>query len=428
MANFIELNLSLLGWPHTASCLVAMAAFFPLMFTRKGSAKHRAWGKLFALAYAVACLTGLGIYRLHKFFFPHWLAIGGLVVLGIGYGAVRYKPRGWRIIHLTAMLLSACNLFGGAINEAFLHIKALQAIGGIASPWVGVAQGINGDITILLIIFYIVMLDLAGWRRYPRAAKIRTKRPDYGIDAPAVVRNLSLVAGTGLALWYAVTLLSHHTALHIPRVVYVLTSMALGPAILCLVMVAWILWESRVGKLRKRDRLLQRIDWTGGEQVLDVGCGRGLILVGAAKRLRTGKATGIDIWQAQDLTGNVSDAALENARREGVRDRVDVRTADMRQIPFPDAAFDVILSRAAIHNIDSADDRALAIREIARVLRPGGHAVIDDIRHLQDYARVFSQHGCKDLRRDGSLISYVFFTIATFGSLRPATLLVRKSA
>src|SRR5215813_3341189 len=146
MSEFIELNLSPLGWPHTAASLVAIAAFFPLMFARKGSLKHQSWGKVYSVAYVVACITGLGIYRLHRFFFPHWLAIGGLAVLATGYLAARYKPRGWRGIHLTAMFLSASNLFGGAINEAFLHIRALQAIGGIASPWVGVAQGINGDI------------------------------------------------------------------------------------------------------------------------------------------------------------------------------------------------------------------------------------------------------------------------------------------
>jgi cyclopropane fatty-acyl-phospholipid synthase-like methyltransferase len=54
--------------------------------------------------------------------------------------------------------------------------------------------------------------------------------------------------------------------------------------------------------------LLDRIEWTGQEEVLDVGCGRGLMLIGAAKRLTTGKATGIDIWQAEDLSGNRPEA------------------------------------------------------------------------------------------------------------------------
>jgi arsenite methyltransferase len=428
MADFVDLDLSLLGWPHTAACLVAMATFFPLIVVRKGSARHRALGRVYATAYAIVCLTGLGIYRLHKFFYPHWLAIGGLAVLSIGYLAARYKPRGWRAIHLIAMLLSASNLFGGAINEVFLRVRALQPIGGITSPWVGVAQGIVGDVILLLIIFYLVTLDLAEWRRYPRATRTETERPDYGIDAPAVIRNLFLVALAGAAFWVIVTMLSRDRTVHIPSVVVAFSGMALGTGILCLVMGVWIIWESKVGKMRDRERLLRRVEWTGGERVLDVGCGRGLILVGAARRLRTGRATGIDIWQAEDLTSNHSDAAMENARLEGVEDRVEVRTADMRRMPFPDGTFDVILSRAAIHNIYSATDRAQAIREIIRVLRPGGQAVIDDIRHLHEYARVFSQHGFRDLRRAGSLVAYVFFTLVSFGSLRPATLLVRKPA
>jgi SAM-dependent methyltransferase len=411
----MDLNLSLLGWPHLAACIAAMVAFFPVIFARKGGATHRKWGRIYSIAYVILCVTGLGIYRQHRFFFPHWLAIGGLVVLGVGYWASRYKPRGWRVIHIIAMLLSASNLFGGAINEAFLRVKALQAIGGIRSIGVPIAQGIVGDLFVLMIIYFLATLDLAEWRRYPRAAKPLNRHADYGIDAPAVIRNLLLVTIGGVLLGRFVPIRAF-------------AGMFYGTGILCFVMALWIFWESKVGKLRDRDRLLQRIDWMGNERVLDVGCGRGLILVGAAKRLKTGRATGIDIWQAEDLTGNTSDAVIENARREGVDDRVEVHTADMRKMPFPDASFDVIVSRAAIHNIYSVEDRAAAIREIARVLRPGGQVVIEDIRHLHEYARVFAQNGCRDLRRAGSILAFVFFTIVSFGSLRPATLLVRKSA
>src|SRR5215208_5553655 len=55
---------------------------------------------------------------------------------------------------------------------------------------------------------------------------------------------------------------------------------------------------SKVGKYRECERLLDSIPWRGDEIVLDVGCGRGLLLVGAAKRLRTGRAVGVDIWQS----------------------------------------------------------------------------------------------------------------------------------
>src|SRR5262245_9698142 len=75
-------------------------------------------------------------------------------------------------------------------------------------------------------------------------------------------------------------------------------------------------FSSKYGKVAERERLLSRLDWRGSERVLDVGCGRGLVLVGAAKRVPSGKAVGIDIWQAEDLSGNRPQWPLDNARRE----------------------------------------------------------------------------------------------------------------
>jgi len=175
MVHFLDLDLSFLGFPHTAASLVAMAAFVRVIFTRKGGAAHRSWGRVYAIAYAVLCVTGLGIYRLHRFFFPHWLAIGGLVVLAIGYLAARYKPKGWRYIHLTAMLLSAYNLFGGAVNEVFLRVKPLRAMAGenlSASPIVGMTHGIIAQSFLILIVIYIVITAVQNARKAKPQLKV----------------------------------------------------------------------------------------------------------------------------------------------------------------------------------------------------------------------------------------------------------------
>ena len=79
--------------------------------------------------------------------------------------------------------------------------------------------------------------------------------------------------------------------------------------------------------------------------------------------------------------GNRPEATLENATREGVSDRVGIQTADMGQIPFPDATFDVVVSCWAVHNLYDPKERGQAVREIVRVLKPGGVALIKDIRH-----------------------------------------------
>src|SRR5262249_52281281 len=153
----------------------------------------------------------------------------------------------------------------------------------------------------------------------------------------------------------------------------------------------WMIYDSKIGKLRERERLLDLIPWTGTEAVLDVGCGRGLMLIGAARRLTSGRATGLDLWQSEDLTGNRPEATLENARLAKVADRVDVKTGDMRRMPFADRSFDVIVSNVAIHNVYEREGRDRTMKEIARVLKPGGRVVIHDIRHVAEYADVLSR-------------------------------------
>jgi SAM-dependent methyltransferase len=250
-----------------------------------------------------------------------------------------------------------------------------------------------------------------------------SSQADYGIDAPYVIRNLLIGAAAALLIFLAMALgvwSGRVGPLRFGAIGFLIAAIALGVSGFGM----W--WSSKYGKVRKREKLLSNISFRGDEQVLDVGCGRGLLLIGAAQRLTTGTATGVDIWQAEDLSGNKPEATLENARRENVAERVKIETADMRKMPFADGTFDVIVSRAAIHNLYSAGDRAAAIREIARVLKPGGLALIDDIRHFRQYGAVFMENGC-DVRRINSAAASMFWTIVTFGSLQPATLLVRKS-
>ena len=161
----IDLDFGVVGWMHMLACLVAMVAFVPAMLARKGGPRHRASGKAYAVAYVVLSLTSLGIYSQQRFWFPHWLALAGLAVLAAGYLAVRVKPTGWRYVHLVAMLLSAYNLFGGAVNEVFLRLAPLRTIAGpsiLASPVVGMTHGIVMLVFALLIAFCLLTSILAS--------------------------------------------------------------------------------------------------------------------------------------------------------------------------------------------------------------------------------------------------------------------------
>jgi len=257
------------------------------------------------------------------------------------------------------------------------------------------------------------------------------ERADYGQDAPGVVRNLAL--GGAAALLLAVAAFAGW----IPRnftwrpaenvaIGFPIAGMSSWTAAGLVAGALWMVWGSRIGKLRERDQMLDRIAWRGDEQVLDVGCGRGLLLIGAAKRLTSGVATGVDLWQAEDLSGNRPDVPRKNAALEGVAARVKVETGDMRKLPFPDASFDVVVSRAAIHNLYQAPDRAAAIREIARVMKPGATALLSDIRHHPEYARAFRASGVAEVRTLDSKLAGFLCTLLTFGSLRPNTTLARK--
>ena len=218
-------------------------------------------------------------------------------------------------------------------------------------------------------------------------------KPDYGIDAPKVVRNL-IVLGTILILFGVLRpLYPHFLPEHAAKILlgFAPSIQASGYGLIFGAML--MLWGSRVGKLQLRDRVLAALHWHGDERVLDVGCGHGLMLIGAAKRLRTGKAIGIDLWSQVDQARNSSEAALRNAQIEGVSHRVEVQTGDACKLPFENASFDMVLSSWALHNIERREQRAQALAEIVRVLKPGGRAVIIDIRHAREYAQFFHERG-----------------------------------
>jgi len=177
-----------------------------------------------------------------------------------------------------------------------------------------------------------------------------------------------------------------------------------------------------VGKLRLRDRVLDGLALQGDEWVLDVGCGRGLLVIGAAKRLTGGKAIGVDLWQTEDQSDNHPATMLRNAQLEGVADRVEIKTGDARQLPFEANTFDVVVSSWALHNLYQVTEREKALGEIVRVLKPGGRAAIVDIRHTAEYAHVFRKHGLTEVKRSWpNFISVIpTFTLRVTKPIQPA--------
>ncbi len=217
-------------------------------------------------------------------------------------------------------------------------------------------------------------------------------KPDYGLDAPGDVRKL-LVRGAVLSALAIV--------LYVANGPNPVAPIFLSIGITFLIVGAVMIWSSRVAKPRMCDRLLDLLPWRGDEKVLDVGCGRGLLLIGAAKRLKTGRAIGVDIWRSEDLSGNGPEATLANAKAEGVAERIKIENADARKLPMADASIDTIVSSLVIHNIPSREEREQALAEIVRVLKPGGHVAILDILHTGAYAKELQKRGFTDVNLSG---------------------------
>jgi arsenite methyltransferase len=209
-------------------------------------------------------------------------------------------------------------------------------------------------------------------------------KPNYGVDAPNVMRNMFLFGA-----------LCELLAAFTPRVWH------FGPVNLILHQpLAWtggflliegllFLLYVKFGKFRHRDLILSLHPWTGNEQILDVGCGRGLLLAGAAKHLTTGHATGLDIWSNVDMRGNSEAATLHNLQLEGITDRCTLVSAGAQDMPFADASFDVVVSNLCLHNIYDRPTRLQALHQIARVLKPGGIALLSDYKLTTEYAAEF---------------------------------------
>lgn len=217
------------------------------------------------------------------------------------------------------------------------------------------------------------------------------RRADYGFDAPYVPALMTL--GASPLAWGAIAAAT--------RGDLVGAGMMGASATLLVACAGSFLYTTRRGKFAVWRALLDELGLRGDERVLDVGCGRGAVLNLVAARLSTGSVTGVDLWRTKDQSGNAPEVTLRNAELEGVRDRVHLETGDMRELPFEDERFDVVLSSLAVHNLPDRAERAKALREMVRVLKRGGRILIADFKHRDEYAATLREARCDEIVTSG---------------------------
>ena len=238
---------------------------------------------------------------------------------------------------------------------------------------------------------------------------IISRRPNYGIDSPGMVFGEAAIGAIALVC-----------AIFVPRLFgHNLRWLEIAITVEFLALAASMLAYSKSGKMVTRDAILNSIPWSGDERVLDAGCGRGLLLIGAAGRVPQGSAVGVDKWVRGALTGNGTQAVLRNAEAEGVAARIEVVEGDVRRLPFPEAAFDVVVSNFVVHEVDTQQDREQMMSEMMRVLAPGGRLALVDFIFTSECVEILRRldmHNVRRTRVGGS--SFLLGTILMFGTFR----------
>lgn len=118
-----------------------------------------------------------------------------------------------------------------------------------------------------------------------------------------------------------------------------------------------------------------------GSRILDVGCGDGFIDLGLARKFNPSLLVGTDLFDTDvSELRNLAQQHLQEPLPESLK----FSTCTETSLPFPDATFDFVVSWSVFEHVN---DPVAVLREIQRVLRPGGYMF------LQIWPLFHSQHG-----------------------------------
>ncbi len=165
------MDISILGWIHTLTCIIALPAGLAVLAMRKGTPRHRRLGKWYVVAMVVGSITSLGLYAPIAGIEPgfnrfHWLALATLVALAIAYvGARRQQKALWAYLHPAGMVISYYMLIGALINEAFARADVLQVYAGTRVA--GLTQAANMMLFMAVLGYFAVRVAIR--RARPRA-------------------------------------------------------------------------------------------------------------------------------------------------------------------------------------------------------------------------------------------------------------------
>ena len=234
--------------------------------------------------------------------------------------------------------------------------------------------------------------------------KENLEKPYYGYRINKYL-TAALVGGgiIGITLAIAFTILGYSTWV-------LILCWALG-AILLICGVFWYLTFAFVNSPKKiehfRDNFVDQLRavWDGKGKVLDIGTGLGQAAIKVARRFPEARVIGVDTWtRFWGLWGMTKEGAEKNARIVNVDDCCTFRKGNALNLPFEEGEFQLVVSSFVFHEIH-VPDRTVILREVIRVLAPGGYFVICDlfprgykVRNVSELLRKVEGLGIKDVR------------------------------
>jgi len=254
--------------------------------------------------------------------------------------------------------------------------------------------------------------------------------PNYGIDAPIirlsmiVISIMGFLISVGSYFYYLQENLSYsNTAVALILIGVFIFSYGFF-------MSSYMTISSRYRKIKVREKLLDRVEnflnFDDVELGIDVGCGRGLMLIGAAKRMNRGKVIGFDLWNNKDQFNNNPEETQRNVNLEKVADLVEIKTADARNLPLGNNTVDLVMSHWVVHNIEPFDEQIIAINEQWRVLRKGGILVLADIANVEKYSKHLAKLGAENIEFDDGGLEAKVMGFLSGGTFVPQTLICQR--